>query len=101
MGVPMLVFPLMPGRDMVPCAERVVFHGLGLRGQIEQVSDSELDSMIEQLLNDSSFKQRVNRMRELFKQQDRLDRGVQVVEDLIANARRTQGSCQTLASSWT
>jgi MGT family glycosyltransferase len=101
MGVPMLVFPLMPGRDMDPCAERVVFHGLGLRGQIEQVSDSELDSMIEQLLNDSSFKQRVNRMRELFKQQDRLDRGVQVVEDLIANARRTQGSCQTLASSWT
>ena len=84
----MLVFPLMPGRDMDPCAERVVFHGLGLRGDIERVSACELDSMIEQVLNDPSFQQRVKSMRELFKQQDRLDRGVEVIEQVIAASQQ-------------
>ncbi|HEU4837464.1 MAG TPA: nucleotide disphospho-sugar-binding domain-containing protein [Pyrinomonadaceae bacterium] len=88
MGVPMLVFPLMPGRDMDPCAERVVFHGLGLRGDIERVSACELDSMIEQVLTDPAFRQRVKSMRELFKQQDRLDRGVEVIEQVIAASQQ-------------
>lgn len=86
-GVPMVVFPLLRARDHVNCAERVVYHGLGLRGEIEQVSPSGLESLIGQVIRDKGFKQRVELMKERFIQQDRLDIGVRVVEDAISAAR--------------
>jgi MGT family glycosyltransferase len=84
MGVPMVVFPLMQGRDHTACAERVVYHGLGLQGDIEKVSSSELGSLIEYVTKNQAFRERVSQMREKFKQQDRMGVGIKVIEDVIA-----------------
>lgn len=86
MGVPMIVFPLLKGRDQNACADRVVYHGLGLQGDIEQVSSSELGSLIEYVTkNYETFRQRISIMREKFKQQDRLEIGIQVIDNVISN----------------
>lgn len=83
MGTPMLAFPLRPERDHDECAKRVVYHGLGLQGNVLDISADELTSMITRVLEDESFKQRVDLMRQKFIEQDRVDIGVQVIEDLI------------------
>lgn len=84
MGVPMVIFPLLPERDMDRCAERVVYHGLGVRGEIEQVSSVELGVLIEEVLRNKSFNERIGLMGEKFRQQDRLEVGVKVIELLVA-----------------
>jgi zeaxanthin glucosyltransferase len=89
MGVPMLVFPLLPERDMDACAERVVYHGLGLQGDIQRISPVELGSMMEQVIQDPSYMQRVKIMREKFKEQDVLEVGVEVIENVIAGSLQT------------
>jgi MGT family glycosyltransferase len=85
MGVPMLVYPLMQSRDHVACAERVIHHGLGLQVDIEQISSGELGSLIEHLIEDPAFKQRLGVMREKFELQNRPEIGVQVIEDAISS----------------
>jgi MGT family glycosyltransferase len=86
MGVPMLVFPLLQERDHVPIAERVVYHGLGLRLDIEQVSSTELGSLIEHVTKNQTFKERLGFMREKFEQQDRPEIGIQVIEDILSSS---------------
>lgn len=83
MGVPMVVLPLFNARDHVMCAERIVYHGLGVSGNIDQVSVNDLGSLIEKVMSDRSFKEQVGLMREKFKQQDRLDIGAAVIEGII------------------
>jgi len=92
MGVPILVFPLLLGNDHFDCAEQVTHHGLGLRGDIDSVSSSELSHLIRQVIENQSFKSRVEAMREKFKQQNRLDIGVKIIEDLITNGARARRS---------
>jgi MGT family glycosyltransferase len=91
MGVPMVVFPLLLDRDHVGCAERVVYHGLGMRGDIDQVSSVEMISLIEQVIMDQSFRNRVCLMREKFKQENHLDVGVKVIEDAVATSKLKGG----------
>jgi MGT family glycosyltransferase len=85
MGTPMLVFPLRPERDHGECAKRVVYHQLGLEGNVRDISTLELAAMIKQVIEDQSFKQRVALMREKFIEQDRVDIGVKVIEDLLTS----------------
>jgi len=88
MGVPMVVLPLLLDRDHVACAKRVVHHGLGVQGDIRQVSASELSSLIEQVIKDQSYRLRAGVMREKFRQQDRFDIGVKVIEDAMSGCGR-------------
>jgi len=81
-GVPMLVVPMM--RDQFDCAKRIVHHGLGVCGDIENINAEELSSMLEQLLTDESYRARVNRMREEFRHIDALNLGVDLIEKIIA-----------------
>ena len=67
-GVPMIVFPVM--RDQFCGAERVVRLGLGMRGQIANVSTGELLRLIQTVTGCSAFKSRVMTMREHFLRSD-------------------------------
>jgi len=85
----MLIFPLLKRRDQFSIAERVVYHGLGLQLDIEQVTSNELGSHIEHVLKDQTFKERLSVMREKFEQQNRPEIGVQVIEDAISSSAQS------------
>jgi zeaxanthin glucosyltransferase len=76
--VPMLAVPLM--RDQFSCAERIVHHGLGLRGDIEHIKTEELSSMLAQLIADDSCRKRVEAMSEEFRRVEALNIGVDLIE---------------------
>lgn len=82
-GTPMIVLPLKGPRDHSDCADLVVYHGLGVKNDDPQISPNELILLIEQVISDPSFKHRVNQMREKFKQEDRIDLAVRVIERTI------------------
>jgi MGT family glycosyltransferase len=83
-GVPMVSVPLIGFRDYRICTERIVHHGLGVQSDTDRITSSELVQLIAQVLNDQSFKRRVNLMREKFIQEDRLDIAVKVIEATIS-----------------
>ena len=87
MGVPMACFPLLLERDHVACAERVVYHGLGLSGKISEATAPQIESSIERLIADGSFHANVSEMREKFKRQDRLVLGAEIVEQAISGSQ--------------
>ena len=84
MGAPMVVLPLKGRRDHSDCAQRVAYHGLGVQNDDPNISPGELILLIDQVLNDTSFRYRVDQMREMFKRQDRLELAAQVIENVIA-----------------
>jgi zeaxanthin glucosyltransferase len=86
MGVPMVALSIKGFRDHDDCAQRVAYHGLGLRNNDPQISPDELILLIEQIITDPSFKRRVDQMRETLKQQDRLDLAVEVIERAISGS---------------
>ena len=81
-GVPMLAVPLM--RDQFDCGERIVHHGLGLRGDIECINAEEVSSMLQQLITDGSWRTRVKAMREEFQHADSMNIGVDLIEKVAA-----------------
>jgi MGT family glycosyltransferase len=92
MGVPMVILPQMNFRDHYCCTERVAYHGLGVYRDLARATSNEVVSLIEQVINDPSFKYRIGLMQEKFKQQDRLDLAVKVIENAIANDRESVSS---------
>jgi len=76
--VPMLVFPIM--QDQRNCAKLVVQNGMGLRGDIANVSPDELIGLIETITSNGSFNAAVARMRERFLAEDNLALGLEIVE---------------------
>jgi MGT family glycosyltransferase len=82
LGVPMIVFPWAKPVNAV----RVVYHGLGLMCGVKRVSVKQIQSMINTILRNPSYKMRVQAMREKFIEADRSDLGVKALE-LILGAR--------------
>ncbi|HKQ08243.1 MAG TPA: glycosyltransferase, partial [Blastocatellia bacterium] len=64
LGVPMIVFPCR--WDQPFNAARVVAHGLGLRGNIKQVTAAQVGGLIEAVAGEASFKRRVEAMSRTF-----------------------------------
>jgi zeaxanthin glucosyltransferase len=89
-GVPMLALPIRD--DQFSSANRIVHHGLGVRGDITRIAPEELSSMLNRLITDSSFKGRVERMREEFQRAEALNFGVTLIEKAIAGCLHTAGS---------
>jgi UDP:flavonoid glycosyltransferase YjiC (YdhE family) len=83
-GVPMIVFPLI--RDHPATAARVVHHGLGLRGNFNQISPQAVRSLIDRLDGDSSFISRVGAMGERFRELERSGRAIGIVESILSNS---------------
>ena len=62
-GVPLLVFPVDSRTDQPGNAMRVVFHGLGLQGNLVHDTPSEIQNKINRLMNNPSFPERLNALR--------------------------------------
>jgi MGT family glycosyltransferase len=82
MGVPMLLTPL--SYDEPGNAARVVYHGLGLRLDREQVSPATLGSSIDKLLNDSSFSANAQRMSQKFIEMEQRSPACEIIEKMLA-----------------
>jgi UDP:flavonoid glycosyltransferase YjiC (YdhE family) len=83
LGVPMLVFPT--GYDQPGNGARVVHHGLGLMGNLQKTTPEKLASMLDTVAGDPGYRTRVQAMREVFLAADASNRGVELVERLIAD----------------
>ena len=81
LGVPMIVFPLR--RDQPRNAARVVYHRLGVRGDITRVSIEMIHSLIEKIDRDPRFRSNVEVMGARFRQIEALSRGVKIVEKIM------------------
>ena len=72
MEIPMLVFPLSLKWDQPGNSARVVYHGLGLRADIQRDSPENIENKIDQIMQDYSyFKQNLSMMNEKMSATDR------------------------------
>jgi predicted glycosyltransferase len=80
-GVPMVVFPSFG--DQAMNAGRVVYHGLGVRGDLLKVTVEQARTLIERVVETESFRERAAFFRERCEQLERGDLGVKIVEALL------------------
>jgi UDP:flavonoid glycosyltransferase YjiC (YdhE family) len=83
MGVPMLLIPIH--YDEFGNAARVVYHGLGLRLQLEKVSAFNLGRLIDTVLQDSSYSARAKLMSKKLVKLEHDSPGVAVIEDMLSS----------------
>jgi len=83
MGVPMLLIPIF--YDQFGNAARVVYHGLGTRLRVNEVSVFELSRLIDKVLDDSSYSARAKQMSEKLRNLERQSPGVAIIEDVISH----------------
>ena len=88
-GIPMIVFP--HSRDQPLNAARVVFHGMGRRGDIRHVTAEQVAELIDSVDRNSSFKERVGEMSRKFWEAEESGRGVRVVEKVLEVLSRKKG----------
>jgi zeaxanthin glucosyltransferase len=81
--VPMLVYPLNPAFDQEGNAARVVYHGLGVRGNIRKDIESEIEMKIEKVLNESTFKSNIKDFKRKCLLNDSFERGLEFIEGYI------------------
>jgi MGT family glycosyltransferase len=81
MGVPMLLIPL--SYDEFGNAARVVYHGLGARLRLKDVSALELGRSIDRVLEDSSYSARAKIMSEKLSHLEQQSPGVAIIEDML------------------
>ena len=82
MGVPMLLMPVY--YDEFGNAARVVYHGLGARLRLKEVSALELGRLIDRVLEDSSYSERAKLMSEKLRNLEQQSPGVAIVEDILS-----------------
>ncbi|HMB06831.1 MAG TPA: glycosyltransferase [Isosphaeraceae bacterium] len=79
-GVPMITFPL--GFDQFGNAARVVYHRLGLRGDIRRATADEIGRLIDAVVEDEAMRRRCAAMSALSRDQDRYEAGMRTLEAL-------------------
>ena len=73
-GKPMLAFPLNDKWDQNGIATRVVYHKIGLMGNINTITTAELMSKVNELITNQGFKENVSKMSVIFqKHSDNLE----------------------------
>ena len=77
-GVPMIVFP--GWHDQPGNAARVVYHGLGAKGDMKTITTKKLLSLIQKVINDPDIRDRSHKMREKLRQDDNRSAIVQFIE---------------------
>src|SRR5689334_4758901 len=82
MGVPMLLIPLH--YDEFGNAARVVYHGLGARLQLKDVSAIKLGQLIDRVLDDSSYSARAKLVSERLVKIEDQSPGVAIIEDVLS-----------------
>lgn len=79
-GVPMIVFPLM--RDQPAVAARVTHHGLGVRGNLNEVSVELIHSLVNQVGKQPGYRARVRAMSERFQELEEAGKSFDIIESL-------------------
>ncbi len=81
--VPMLALPLNSKWDQNGNAARIVYHGLGLRGNIRKMTETKLDALVTDLINNPDFKENLGRMKKTFENdEDKVD-VVELIEKVV------------------
>ena len=80
-NVPMILFPVI--RDHPAIAARVVYHGLGITGDIREASVDQIRNFIDRILKDMTFKARVAAMGKVFRENEAASPSVQVIEKAL------------------
>jgi UDP:flavonoid glycosyltransferase YjiC (YdhE family) len=80
-GVPMIVFPII--RDHPAITARVVYHGLGLRGNLQNASVEQIHQLIKRIDQDPSFKTRVEAMGREFRRIEELESASQIIQAVV------------------
>ncbi len=91
-GVPMIVFPV--SNDGFGNSARVVYHNIGMRGDIKTINKLEIDNMVESILKSNSIKQSIKKMGSAFKRQEGCSEGIKFIEDFIKNPNLNIGRGQ-------
>ena len=82
MGVPMLLIPV--SYDEFGNAARVVYHGLGARLRLKEVSAAELGRLIDTVLADASYSERAKLMSKRLRDLEHQSPGVAIIEDTLS-----------------
>lgn len=80
-GVPMIVFPLT--FDHYGNAARVVYQGLGLRGNIKKLSVEKLDAMLEQVNKNAYYHIQMGLMQRIFKKTEAVNTGSAMINAIL------------------
>jgi len=83
LGVPLLVYPRRA--DQPGNAARVVFHGLGLRGDPDRETAVGLAQKVRRILGNPEYRENVGRMRSAFLDSEADEQGVLTVESLFGS----------------
>lgn len=95
--VPMLVFPLNPDLDQKGNAARVVYHKVGLRGNLKKESPKSIELKIDQLINNRSyFVSNIKKLKEKMLDSGDFDKGIAFIEDYIKDPTIRHESSRTL-----
>lgn len=88
LGVPMIVYPLNDHWDQNGNSARVVYHGLGVRGNIRKDSIHDIYQKTEKILTTPSFKENVLKMSDIFHKYNESEEVVAVIKSFL-NTRVT------------
>jgi len=92
LGVPMIVFPGL--YDQPQNSGRVVYHGLGMKGDMRSTTVEEVRALIEKVVHTPSYRERVRAFGEVFRQREEAAISVKVVEVLLASIEKTHKKAQ-------
>jgi zeaxanthin glucosyltransferase len=91
-GVPIIIFPI--DRETPMNAARIVYHGLGVRGNIKRNSVQHFRSLIEEIDENPLLRLRVELMGKKFRQLEASGRGVQIIEGILDQINRRKSGQQ-------
>jgi len=92
-GVPMVVFP--GDFDQPRNSGRVVYHGLGLKGDMKTATVEEVRALIPKVAQTPSYRERVLAFGEIFRKYDQNGVSVKVIEALLATIEKSQKKALT------
>jgi UDP:flavonoid glycosyltransferase YjiC (YdhE family) len=82
-AVPMLVYPLNSRWDQAGNAGRVVYHGVGLQGNINRDSKDRIAYKIDAILRNQEMGRKVKQLQGAFQQENKSDWVVSFLESLL------------------
>jgi len=80
-GVPLIVFPLVG--DQFKNADAVEHHQLGLRGDLENVTEASLRRLIDEVTDNLAFVPKINRMKDIFRKAESEGRAIKIIESVL------------------
>jgi MGT family glycosyltransferase len=82
-GVPMVLFPL--GFDHPGYAARVLYHGMGVKGDIHRLSTRSLMRLIDAVAGDGHYRRQAKQMQRQFREVESRRPGLRIVETMIGS----------------